>query len=360
MRLIDNNIMFLSPELMARGKDETAPQCQLPENVALFATARNGLSYIARSLKETARRVLIPAYTCATVWLPFTQEGYLCGFYAVDKNLRINEENFLGLLEHFRPDVVVVHPYYGMDLTEKEQALLRKAKEQGCFVVEDLTHSLFSPYRYDFVDAYVGSMRKYFDAPDGGFYESKVLPAPNMEELEEKKDFVKLMTDQLYLRDQWLKTGDKQLRLIAGHLDGLATKANRADWTPCRISDFSRRVLVGQDPKANSERRKANARYLYEKLKNSDKVDMVYSDISDISSGPLWFPLYAKRERKQWCKEVFSPNGVAAIRLWPVEDPATVINDDVRYIYDNILVFPCGQMYDEEDMQYLVDLIEGN
>lgn len=357
MRLIDNNILFLSPEAMAKGKDKEAPLCQLPENVSLFATARNSLSYIARSLKDKAHRVMIPAYTCMTVALPFTEEGYLCAYYAIDRNLRINEESFLGMLEHFKPDVVVMHPYYGMDLTEKEQALLRKAKEQGCFVVEDLTHSLFSSRRYDFVDAYVGSLRKWFNAPDGGFYESTVLPAPNMEELEEKTDFVKYMTDQLYLRDLWVKTGDPQLRLIAAHLDQIAVKVNREDWTPCRASDFTRRLLVGEDPKENNERRKANALYLYEKLKNSDKVDMVYTDVSDISTGPLWFPVYVKQERKEVQKSI-RHTGITSVVLWGVEDPATLLNDELRYIYSHILVFPCGQMYDEEDMQYIVDIIE--
>ena len=359
MRLINTNLMFLDAAALKRGKDETLPLAQAPENVWLLSCARDGLSHIAKTLPVETKRVMIPAYTCDTVALPFTEEGWTCNYFAVDEHMRIDAEHFRGLLKYFKPDVVVMHPFYGMDLNESEQALLKEAHDQGCFVVEDLTHSLFSSYRYDFVDAYVGSVRKWINIPDGGFYESTVLPGPDMETLEEREDSVKYAKDQLYLRDLWRKTGDENLRLIAGRLDKLLTASNRNGWGPYRMSDFSRRLLVGEDPAANNAQRLANARYLYEKLKDSKRVKMPYTCVEDISTGPLWFPVYVTdQDRKALQKEVFKPNGVTAIGLWPLHIPATAVNDTVQYIYDHILVFPCGQMYNEEDMQYIVDLIE--
>ena len=255
MRLIDTNLMFLDAAALARGKDESLPLAQAPENVWLLSCARDGLSHIAKTLPTETKRVMIPAYTCDTVALPFIAEEWTCGYFAVDKHMRIDPDHFRGMLRYFKPDVVVMHPYYGMDLNESEQALLKEAHDQGCFVVEDLTHSLFSSRRYDFVDAYVGSVRKWINVADGGFYESTVHPGPNMEELEEREDAVKYAKDQLYLRDQWLKTGDNNLRLIAGRLDRLLVAANRNGWGPYRMSDFSRRLLVGEDPSSRTARR---------------------------------------------------------------------------------------------------------
>ena len=253
MKFLDNNISYLYPELMQLGNDPDAPLCQVPEDVCLFATAREGLSYIANSLERPTKRLLAPAYTCETVTLPFVKEGYSCAYYGMDTNLRINEEHFLGLLEYYRPDVIVVHPLYGMDLSENEQALLKKAKEQGCFIVEDLTHSLFSQKRYDFVDAYVGSLRKWFNVPDGGFYESKVLlPPSHWQELPEKKEFLELMISNLYLRGVWERGGDPNLRKIFSQLDKIAVQENRRNWDLYRISDFSRRLLCKIDIKDNN------------------------------------------------------------------------------------------------------------
>ena len=87
---------------------------------------------------------------------------------------------------------------------------------------------------------------------------------------------------------------------------------------------------------------------------------MPYTCVEDISTGPLWFPIYmTNQDRKTWQKETFKPNGVTAVGLWPLEIPATLVTDDVKYIYDRILVFPCGQMYGDEDRQYIVDAING-
>lgn len=360
MRFLDNNITYLYPELMQLGNDPEAPLCQLPKHMCLFASAREGLSYIAKTLETPTKRLLAPSYTCETVLLPFTMEGYTCAFYGMDKNLRINEEHFLGLLEHFRPDVIVVHPLYGMDLTQGEQAVLKKAKAQGCFIVEDLTQCIFSEKRYDFVDAYVGSLRKWLNIPDGGYYESKTLPPPeNWQELPERTEFVKLQTANLYLRGLWEQNGDPNLRKIFGHINEIAVRENRNSWECYRISDFSRRLLTNMDVKANNQRRIANARYLYEKLKSSKNVEMVYSNVSDISTGPLWFPLYVKGDRDAFRKlKRFIKNGVYIAVLWPVETPAVVVDDTVRDIYDHIMALPCGQMYDECDMQHIVDVIE--
>lgn len=357
MKLINTNTMPLYAGQLALGNDPEAPVCIVPENAALFGVCREGYSHIARAERFAQRRVLLPAYTCETVIYPFREQGWSCAYYPVDANLRMEEAPFLSLLESFRPTLVVAQLLYGMDLTDQEQLLLKKAKETGCFILEDLTHSLFSHKRYDFVDAYVGSLRKWFSVPDGGYYESAVLPAPDMDALEEKTEFVAIMKDAMYLKGLSHAEDDAMLRAISSRLDHAAAKLNRAQTELHRISDFSGRILAQENAAENERRRLENARFLYENLKDCKAVEMVYSSLKDISTGPLWFPFYCRTDRKEFKAAYLVPNGITGVGLWPVETQEVLITDTVRRIYQQILVVPCAQMYDLCDMQRIVDAV---
>lgn len=359
MRFISNNIMPLYQEKAALGSSD-APLYTPPAGTQLFSLARESLGVVAKEYAAQAKRVVVPAFTCATVIRPFTQRGWSPAYYDIDENLRINSESFLEVLKNFRPDVVVVHPYCGQDLNGRELDLLKKAKEKGCFVVEDLTQSLFSARRYDFVDVYVGSVRKWFGIPDGSFYTSDKLQAPSMEELEENTDFVTRKKDAMYIRGMYFQNNDLRLKEISERLDGAVgiggQKGVQAEFH--RISDYSRRILAQEDFAGNNCRRMANARYLYERLKDSRHCKVVYKDISDITTGPLWFPFYLK-DPVGFRETRLKPKGIEATRMWvPVADPAMVISETVRRQYYETLFLPCGQMFDEADMQRMVDAIE--
>ena len=91
----------------------------------------------------------------------------------------------------------------------------------------------------------------------------------------------------------------------------------------------------------------------------SGNVYMVYSSEDDISTSPWWFPLYAKGDRKEFRKKKqLLVNGILAPSLWPVETPAVLVEEIVQYIYDHMIAFPWTHIYDEADMQHIVDVIE--
>ena len=52
-----------------------------------FSLCREALYAVARSLNNTNRVVLMPAYTCDTVYMPFKQLGWKCCYYSVNRDL---------------------------------------------------------------------------------------------------------------------------------------------------------------------------------------------------------------------------------------------------------------------------------
>ena len=107
-----------------------------------YSLCREALSDIALSRNDTSKRVLIPAYTCQTVITPFEEAGWECIYYPISKGLRIGEKQLLKLVEEYHPSLVVVHPYFGMDLNDKETSVLQGIHDGGIKVVLDLTQCI--------------------------------------------------------------------------------------------------------------------------------------------------------------------------------------------------------------------------
>ena len=43
--------------------------------------------------------------------------------------------------------------------------------------------------------------------------------------------------------------------------------------------------------------------------------------------------------------------------IWPIDDEEVLIDDEIGYIYQNILCIPVDQRYDKNDMERIVKLI---
>ena len=359
VKYISNTIMPLYAESLALGNSD-GPLFE-KEGWALLSLAREASAYIAKTLAVAGKRVMVPGYTCAVVSSPFRENGWNVAQYAIDENMRINAESFLGLLECFKPDVVVAHPYSGQEFNEMELELLQKAKTQGCFILEDLTQAALSKKRYDFIDAYTGSLRKWFNVPDGAFLESNSIELPDWKNAEENTLFVEGMMQAQYIRGLYFQTDDKELLLISRHMNEVMGEGGerKRPTKAHRMSDFSRRIMSQEDLAAADHQRMKNARYLYEHLKDSPNCKMVFSDVSDITTGPLWLPVYADDPVK-FRDTYLRPYKIAGVRQWLDGDYRTgIVSPSVDGLFHKLMHIPVSQHYTEEDMQVIADAING-
>lgn len=136
----------------------------------LYSLCREALYDIAIMYSSTSKRVLMPAYTCQTVIDPFQQLGWEIYYYPIEKDLRIDIQSLLGLANHINPNIVLAHPYYGMNFESDERAAIKQLKDNGAIIIVDNTQCIFSSERLPYVDYYVGSYRKWFCCPDGAFF----------------------------------------------------------------------------------------------------------------------------------------------------------------------------------------------
>ena len=121
----------------------------------LYSLCREALLDVARSLSSTNKVVLLPAYTCDTVYIPFKQEGWKCIYYSINKNLRINIPSLKEQFENCHPALIIAHPYYGTELSPEEVETLKELKNSGSRILIDNTQCIFSDSHLDFLDYHI-------------------------------------------------------------------------------------------------------------------------------------------------------------------------------------------------------------
>lgn len=325
-----------------------------------FSLGREAI-LITALLNKKNKTVMIPAYTCHTCIEPYLQEGFEVYYYGINKDLTINSGSFLKILEEKTPGIVFVSPYYGIDFSENELKLIEKASRQGVYIVMDLTQNIFFNTKYDFIDAYVGSYRKWTSIPDGGFIEFKdkkdyIFSKKLLEESDTFTEFTDLQFKAMKLRGDYFVSHDENIKLESRNLYKDAVEVSDTGRIKIhQLSEYSLRKLEtffnGEDRKQRCE----NFIYLDNNIKFNSQVKRVYKDKKLNLTGPLYYPIYCT-DREKVQQALINEKVYAAI-LWPLTEEKQLINEDTKFIYNSILCIPVAQIYDEKDMKRIVNVL---
>lgn len=324
-------------------------------NRIFYSLCREALYDIAHSHNDSNKTVLIPAYTCQTVITPFKEAGWKCEFYSINKNLRIDVQNLTDVSAKHQPTLIVVHPYYGMDLNTEEVLVLKELNVKGIKIVLDLTQCIFSTSSYPFVSYTVGSYRKWFPIPDGGFLECNSNERTILQPEEENLEFSERELAAMYLRNLYFGNGEQITKDISIRLSKAADHIAERNITPHKMSLVGYNIFIKEDSDSNQHSRFDNYSFLYKNVRESKKVEKVCKNLQEVTTAPLYFTIFV--QDRPALQRLLAKDAIYAPVIWPVEDDSVLINEDVKYIYDHLLAIPCDQRYDTDDMQRAVDII---
>lgn len=346
------SIFPLFDETISQAKSE---QLQYTGNRIHYSLCREALCDIAHALDKTNKKVLIPAYTCQTVITPFEEAGWQCEYYSIKRNLRIDLRSLENTIAKHCPSLLVVHPYFGMDLNEEEIAAINSIKEKGVEIVLDLTQCLFSTKQYPFASFVVASYRKWMPIPDGGYLLNQTDSVKINQPERENEEFTDREIAAMYLRGQYFGNGEQRTKAISIRLSKLADHIADSNITPHKMSQVAYNLLVKENLDNNQKSRFANYSYLFINIKESEKVTKVCRDMTDVTTAPLYFTIYV--QDRPSLQRLLAQDSIYAPIIWPVEDERVLINDVIKDIYDHVLAIPCDQRYDEDDMRRAVEII---
>lgn len=395
------SIYEMNPELLANAKKEE--KFSFGRKFALKEVKKYGKKYmaytasgrdaIALALKSFAKfhpqaekRCLLPAYMCDTVFFPFEAAGWDIHFYEIKKNLEADREKLSRQIEEIRPSLLFIHAYYGVDTWKPMRSLLHTWRMQGICIMEDMVQSYYLPEAGKDADYVVGSLRKWYPIPDGGFVasdENVEEPAAVLTANEEYTDKrIELLTKKWeYLHKTGAAEDKTAEELAACKADYLKKNRETEEWLDDNakdvngkinaMSETSKAILKKIEEAEYRQKRNENYMYLYEQLSRlSCQSELNYRDSTQNKSGfrpifseekigcaPLYFPIYA--ENRDELQEYLRNHDIYAPVLWPIgEENADILTEDETYIYEHMLAIPMDQRYGQEEMERIVSVME--
>ena len=314
-------------------------------NVALTTSGRGALSLLLNQVKPRVKKVLLPSFLCDSVILPFEKAGYELTYYDVDKYFRPIDIEFI---KSSNTGIFLHMGYFGFFTNEALFDIISILKSKSIIVVEDVTHTLFSyhnkPIDNDFV---MGSIRKWFGTPSGGFLAS--YKKINCKLFDDASDFINLRETSLQRKFEYMNSRDTSMK--SNYLSGfkMAEVIIDEDTKPYKIDQTSEMIIKGLDNKQLQNFRRRNYKFLVYQLSGINGIEVIFSNLeNDIT--PMFFPIYIKRNRDELRQALIEKEIYCPVH-WPIPKQLNGrLNSATKDVYDSILSIPCDQRYQIEDM----------
>lgn len=317
--------------------------------IVLTSSGRGAISLLLEEVEPVFKTVLLPAYTCESVILPFITQGYTCYFYDINEDLSPNIES---IEMHQKIGIFLHMGYFGFQTNIDLLDVIKQLKHDMTIIVEDVTHTLFSNYkRFEENDYYLASIRKWMGLPSGGFLACskkniKSTPYYNCY-------FADMRREALLTKAQYISGEDDKLKPQYLELFNKAESFLNEDLQPYYIDDLSRKILASIVLDEFIDSRRKNFEILRIGLKDVSFINPIFKDLPD-SVCPLFYPIYINEKRNDIRQKLIEKNVYCPIH-WPVPKQVNIYNfENSTKIYNRCLSIPCDQRYGKEDMQRVI------
>lgn len=332
------------------------------KNRCYTASGREAIELALISLEhekpELPKRCLMPAYMCDSVFLPFLHRDWELVFYSVDRELETAGEEIFSLALEHDPGLIFIHPYYGSDTCRGLRRQLSALRRSGVMVMEDVTQSYYLEEAGRDADFVVGSLRKWYAVPDGGFTASDLPLATDVllegEGYAEER-LIPLVQKWEYLYAESLTEEEKQSLRAAFLTTNRSLEEALDHYEGVRgMSRLSAHILANVDEEAARRARAENYGCLYEKIASMKRLWPIL--LKGDGEAPLYLPVYAKERNEM--QRFLAQRGVYAPVLWPVgEQNREELRGDETYIYEHMLALPVDQRYGAAEMERIAQIL---
>lgn len=322
-------------------------------HIALTSSGRGALSLLLDQINPSVKRALLPSYICDSVIMPFEKAGYELIYYDVDKNFKPID---IDSIENSGIGIFLHMGYFGFLTNEVLVDTFINLKSKSVIVIEDVTHTLFSshhkPIDNDFI---IGSIRKWFGIPSGGFLASN--KSINSHLLDITNEFINIRVTSLQQKFDYMKTSDKSLKDT--YLSGFrrAEQILDEDVKPYRIDKTSEMIIKNIEIEELENSRKTNFEFLLKYLDEVKGIEVIFNNVEN-NVTPMFFPVYVCGNRDKLRSDLID-KGIYCPIHWPIPDQLDDhLNSTTKDIYDSILSIPCDQRYCIDDMRRIINAIK--
>jgi selenocysteine lyase/cysteine desulfurase len=321
-------------------------------NTVLTTSGRGAISLLLQEVNPRFKSILLPAYICDSVILPFRKNGYYCSFYDINKDLSpvietIRENRKVGIFLHMG--------YFGFSTNNNLMEVIKEFKRSSAIIIEDVTQTLFSDFkRYEENDYYIASVRKWMGLPSGGLLASPVREIKNT--LPEDKSFASIRKEALLLKAEYIHKKDESLKKQYLNLFSHGERILSEEPYPYRIDSLSNNIMNGIDVNKLVKSRNNNYQRLKKGLKGIEFIEPVFKNVPE-NTCPMFYPVYLNNKRDQ-IRERLSSQQIYCPIHWSRPEEFSANNfKNARDIYNTVLSIPCDQRYDWRDMDRIISVL---
>ncbi len=323
----------------------------------LYISGRSAIRAFARDVEVRTKKVLIPAFSCGTVIVPFVREGWEIAYYGIHRSLVPNKKNLIECIESFNPSVVFLQNYFGYDTLSGIENVIALCRQKNIVVIEDLTQCLFSAFKKTEADYYVSSFRKFIAIPEGGILLSKHASI-EWEIKEAVPQILEVAREAFDIKKKYMEEDFSiQKEVFLEKYRNL--KALIAEYSDIyQMNVESKKFLQCIDSQMLIQKRRENYKVLYHELGTVSWLTCIFG-IPKSTETPLYFPVYINcSDKREEIQSYLSLENIYCPIVWPRYMRQSEIDNDSNYIYDHILCIPCDQRYGLEEMQRIVQVIK--
>lgn len=319
---------------------------KIGQDVKFTLSGRTAIHFVLKNilLKKNIQKVYMPSYVCSSMIKPFEDFGIEIEYYDVyyNQGLKYNIDLECDC------DIFFAMNYFGYSVTNMDE-YIKKFKEKGKIVIEDITHSVLTDKRYsEFSDYLVGSLRKWFPINSGGIVASlnSKFDIELKEKSNEKLIDVKsqaMQNKRLYIKD---KEGIKE-KFLNQYAE--SNQILDMDYKDYSIDTKSYKIVMGIDLEKIKNQRKKNAQIIYSKLKNNYNINFLIDRMNN-DDCLLFVPILLNNELRNNLRKYLIQNQIYLPVHWPLEEK-------INNIYTQELSLVCDQRYNEKQISDYIDII---
>ena len=300
---------------------------------------------------DLRKAVVLPSFTCHTVFEPFLKKGYEVYYYPIGKDLRTTADAIMATAMEHDASIVLFHRYFGFDTLNGDiDIVCDKLRSMGKYSIEDCTQCLYSNIPRAESDFTVGSIRKWAGVPDGGFAicrSGSFNNKPHISDINLEK--AKLDASFAKYRFLFENHGEKTV-FLQKFREAEDILARQVDIFT--IADFSIKVQSNLNVNELRDKRASNFRYLANSIK-APVAPLFTIDSSEMV--PLYYPILV--EDRHSLQQHLVKNDIYAPVVWPKDEQQPEQCEGAEHLYNHLLCIPIDQRYDEDDMNRAAEVI---
>lgn len=226
---------------------------------------------------------------------------------------------------------------------------IKKFKEKGKIVIEDITHSVLSQKSHsEYSDYLVGSLRKWFPISSGAI---AACMNSNFEldlRNDSNEELINLKNKAMQNKKNYIKTEDGSKEEFLNQY-AESNKILEKDYQDYSIDLKSFEIIMGIDLEKIKSKRKENAKTIYEKLKSNFNIRFLVEEY-DEEDCLLFVPILMNNETRNNLRKFLISKNVFLPVHWPLDEK-------INNIFDRELSLICDQRYEKEQIEEYIDLI---